>query len=431
MTARRLGLWAHERLFWNPFRRHRVLRYPFAALAYVWRRLLFRTTFVAITGSLGKTTAKECLATALGARFSTVKTHANRNGGLGVFLSVLRARPWHRFAVLELAGAAPHTLDRLAWLVRPDVAVILNVQRTHTTAFATLEAHAAEKARLIDAVRPGGLVLLNGDDARVASMAARARAAVRAFGTSAARDIWADEVTGAWPGRLAFRVHVGGETAHVRTQLVGTHWLPSVLAAVATAVSCGVTLRDAAAAMAAVEPFPARLSPVRLPVGAVVLRDDYNASIDTLDAACRVLAEARAERRLLVVNDFSDFGRNRKHRLRYLAERAARCADAAVFIGEEAAYGRRRAIDAGMPPDAVHDFPSFETAARFLRRELRPGDLMLLKGRTTDHAARIFFAQLGDVGCWKAYCGKRTLCDHCWELGASDADVGRATPVGV
>jgi len=426
----RLGLWAQESLFWRPISRYRMVRYTVAALAFVWRRLLFRTTFIAITGSLGKTTAKECLAGALGCRFRTVKSNGNHNAGLGLFVSVLRVRPWHRFAVLEVAGAVPNNMRWLALVVRPDVAVILNVLRTHTTSFPTLDDHAEEKATLLDAVRPGGLALLNADDLRVAAMADRTRLRVRRFGTSPSFDVWADQVSARWPERLVFRAHAGAESQTVDTQLVGTHWVSSVLAAVATARYCGVPLRDAAEAVRRVEPFPARFQPLRLPVGAIVLRDDYNASIDTLDAACRVLEEARAGRRLFVVNDFSDFGKNRKNRLRYLAEKAARSAEVALFIGEKAAYGRRRAIEAGMRPSDVYAFASFEASARFLRTELRPDDLVLLKGRTTDHAARIFFAQFGDVGCWKVYCSKETLCDNCWELGTRPEDAKRAAPPG-
>jgi UDP-N-acetylmuramyl pentapeptide synthase len=146
-----------------------------------------------------------------------------------------------------------------------------------------------------------------------------------------------------------------------------------------------------------------------------VLRDDYNASVATLEAAARVLREAHATRRLWVVNDFSDSGTNRK-RLRRLADEAARASDVALFIGENADYGRRRAIDAGMSHVDVHAFDTLEAATRFLATALRTGDLMLLKGRTTDHAARVFLAQLGEIGCWKTYCRKTTLCDGCWEL---------------
>lgn len=431
MNGRQLGLWAQETLFWHPTSRYKVLRYAVAALAFVWRRLLVRTTFIAITGSLGKTTAKECLAAALGLRFRTVKSSGNHNAGLGLFLSVLRVRPWHRFAVLEVGGGAPGNMRRLAQIVRPDVVVILNVLRTHTTSFLTLDDYAVEKARLLDAVRTSGLAILNADDPRVAAMADRNRLRVRRFGTSPSLDVWADQVSARWPERLVFRAHAGNESHAVDTQLVGTHWLSSVLAAVATARYCGVSLRDAAEALRSVEPFPARLQPLRLPVGAVVLRDDFHASIDTLDAACRVLEEARAGRRLFVVSDFSDFGKNRKNRLRYLAQKATCSAEVALFIGENAAYGRRRAIEAGMALGNVHAFPSLEAAARFLRTELSLGDLMLLKGRTSDHAARIFFAQLGEVGCWKVFCSKGTLCDNCWELGIRPEAAGRAASPAV
>src|SRR5436190_20155949 len=74
-------------------------------LAYVWRRSLWRTTFIGITGSVGKTTAKECLAAILSARFATAKTWANQNDFSGVPLSILRVRPWHRFAILEVAAS--------------------------------------------------------------------------------------------------------------------------------------------------------------------------------------------------------------------------------------------------------------------------------------------------------------------------------------
>jgi UDP-N-acetylmuramoyl-tripeptide--D-alanyl-D-alanine ligase len=426
MTLRRIALFAREEIGWRLLRRSRVVRYGLAALAFAWRRMMVRTTFIAITGSLGKTTTKECLAAILAAGARTVKTHHNRNGGAGLCLTILRVRPWHRYAVLEVAGAAPDMMRRAAWLVRPDVAIVLNVLRTHTTAFRDLEQHAAEKSRLVEALGSGGLAVLNGDEPRVAAMASRARCQVRFFGTSPSLDLWADGVDACWPQRLTFQAHAGTIVQTVVTQLVGTHWLPAVLASLTAARECGVSLSDAAAALPYVEPFPARLRPLRLPGGAIVLRDDYNASVDALDAALRVMENARAARRVLVITDFSDSGMNRKNRLRQLAAAAARAAEVVVFVGENAAYGRRRAIDGGVAPSNAHEFPTLGAAARFLEAELRSDDLVLLKGRTTDHAARLFFAQLGPVGCWKVTCPKRMLCDSCWRLTTSITDIGRA-----
>ena len=105
------------------------------ALAWVWRRLMFRTTVVAITGSVGKTTAKECLAAVLAARGPTLKTLDNQNDGPGVPRTLLRLRPWHRFAVIEVGTATPGLVRRSARLVGPHVAIVLNVAHTHTDAY--------------------------------------------------------------------------------------------------------------------------------------------------------------------------------------------------------------------------------------------------------------------------------------------------------
>ena len=426
MTRGRLKYWIRQELFGPAVQR---LSGVLHLLAFVWRRMLFRTTFVAITGSLGKTTTKECLALVLESVGRTYRTYRNQNGPSMVALNILRVRPWHRYAVLEVAGAAPGMMARSAHLLRPDVAIVLNVLRTHTTAFPGVEQLAEEKALLIGATKRSGVAVLNRDDPLVASMARHTDARVCFFGTTSAADCWADQVSATWPSRLEFVFHRGAASHLIETQLVGTQWLAAAVAVVATADALGVSVSDTARILRVAEAFPGRLQPVRVPSGAIILRDDYNGSVDTIEPSLRVLQEASAHRRLLVVTDVSDFGRNRKQRLKYLGSRCPQVADVAVFIGDLAEYGRRRAIEAGMPAENVQAFSSIQPAAEYLRRELKPGDLMLLKGRTTDHAARIFYAQLGPVGCWKDYCAKTMLCDICWELQITPEQARQAVVV--
>lgn len=426
MELRRVRLWIRQEVVARVLAR---ARRPLCALAFVWRRLLVRTTFVAITGSLGKTTAKDCVAACLAVRFPTVCAPGSYNSDARLALSVLGVRPWHRYAVFEVSAGTPGAMARRMAFVRPDVAVVLGVARTHTTRFATLEAYAREKARLVEALRPGGVAVLNADDARVAAMAPPAGCVARRFGVHADADTRGEIVGARWPERLALRVSCDGQTETVRTQLIGEHWAPVVLASLAVACHAGVPLREAATSLRQVPPIAGRLLPVRLPSGATVLRDDYHAAVDTLEAALRVLADAEAKRRILLVTDFSDFGRNRKQRLRWLGPAAARSADLAIFVGERAAYGGRRAVEAGMEPDRVRAFATLEETAGFLRSELGPGDLLLLKGRTSDHAARVFHALLGPIACWKTACRRGILCDGCWELGARIEDSRRAAIV--
>ena len=393
-------------------------------LAYAWRRRLPNTTVIAITGSLGKTTTKEVLAAVLEADGPTYRTHRNQNSLILVILNILKIRPRHRYAVIEIASSRPGLMSKPARLVSPDVVIMLNVLRTHTTEFADLEEHAREKTVLLESLKPGGIVVMNDDDPLVAAMPMPKGARVYRFGTREGVDARVDQTSSAWPDRLKFVFHQGNESREVRTQLVGSHWVTTAAATLTTATALGIDLDIAVNALATAKPFAGRLLPVQVPSGAIILRDDYNASVDTIEASLKVLEETKALRRLLVITDMSDFGKNRRQRFKYLAAQGAKVADAAVFIGEQAEYARRRAIDAGLSPEAVHAFPSIQGAAEFLKTELRSGDVMLLKGRTTDHATRIFFAQIGTVKCWKEYCGKRMLCDMCPELGLTREELG-------
>ena len=194
-------------------------------LAYLWRWLLFRTTFIAITGSVGKTTTKEYIAGIFSAHFSTAKTLYNQNDIYGVPQTILRVRPWHRFAVVEIGTDRPGLISRSARLLRPDIAIVLAVARTHTNIFLTLDDTATEKAHILETLPPYGLAILNADDPRVQKMADSCRCRVKTFGRSAGLDLWADEVSSKWPARLTLRVHTESETQWVKTNLVGEHWV--------------------------------------------------------------------------------------------------------------------------------------------------------------------------------------------------------------
>lgn len=328
-------------------------------------------------------------------------------------------RPWHRYAVIEVGTETAGQIHRSARLVKPHVAIVLAVARTHTNEFQTLEDTAIEKASLLDHLVSGGTAILNGDDPHVRPMAERVRGRVVMYGRTGDCDIVADQVRASWPERLQFTVRDDGEPVSVRTQLVGAHWLSSALAALAAARACGIPLRAAAEALAGVAPFAARMQPVTLPSGAVVIRDEGNGSRDTIDAMVEVMRNARAGRRVLVFSDMTDVKGNSKKRLREMGRIAAEVADVVVFVGEHAHHGVRGAVAAGMDPACCHDMVGLEGAAELLGRELRAGDLVFLKGRSVHHLSRIVFAQFGSIGCWTKSCKRRTICDVCTELRPS------------
>ena len=401
-------------------------------LAFTWRRMLLRTTVIGITGSLGKTTAKESLADTLTIEGLTFRSYQNQNSPAMVALNILRIRPWHRFAVIEAAGSSRGMMKKSAHLLRPDVAIVLNVRRTHSKEFLNMDEYAAEKSELLAGIKSGGMAVLNADDPLVSAMRVPEGVHVHRFGVTTGSDYQLGNVSALWPQRLSFVFHHDGQSRQIQTQLVGDHWLTSAAAVLTATSALGVNLDNAVTALRTAVPFAARLQPLELPSGAIILRDDNNGSIDTIESSMKVLGQAVADRKLLVITDMTDFGSpRRRNRLKYLGSLAAATADMAVFIGIAADRGVRGAIAGGMPATNAHAFESLRPAAEFLHRELRQGDLVLLKGRATDHTARLFFAQLGDVTCWKDYCKKTMLCDTCWELGISRKEAARAKVVRV
>lgn len=394
-------------------------------IAFVWRRLLWRTRFIAITGSLGKTTAKDALAAILALDHRAFGSVGTQNARRLVSLNLLRVRPWHRFAVIELGTAGPGQLIRPAVQVRPDVAIILGVAPTHIRNYRSLEDIAREKMQLLEGLKPGGLVVINGDEPLLEAIPMDPALRVTRFGLGPGLDLRAEAITSRWPDRLSFQAVAGESRIPIRTRLVGEHWVPALLSALLAARSCGVELRRAGEALQALSPCRGRLEPVALPGGAIVIRDEYNASPFSYDAALKVLEQARAGRRIAVFGDMNDTKDKIGRRLRRLGRRAAEICDLAVFVGDNSHHARVGALRAGLSESSAVCRTDPAEAAAFLAKELRPGDLVLIKGWLCQHLERLVLAQFGTVDCWVRQCHKLIQCDICWKLGLTAVERNR------
>ena len=395
-----------------------VANLPLVLLAILWRRTALRgVTVIAITGSVGKTTATKCLAAILSKMGPTKAAERGSNGRFGIPQLLLRTRRSHRYLVAEVGIIKPGRMWRSAFTVNPDVTVVTKINWQHAKNFESLEQIAWEKARLMEPLGAKGLAVLNADDPHVMSMAEGLKCKIRTFGVAKEADIRATAVKSQWPDRLALNVVEGDEQRLIQTRLVGSHWSVSVLAAVTAARSLGASWEQCEQGLAELPPFPARLSSVRLPTGADLLRDEYNGSFATFVEAAEVLRLARAKRTILVVGhilDAPDLG-DKAHE--EVGKRAAESADLLLFWGSYAERYRKAAVAAGVPAEAVHVFKEQLDLADFLRRESRPGDLVLLKGYWFDHMSRIVYRQFGTVSCQLSYCERTGVCDHCPHMG--------------
>ena len=333
---------------------------------------------VGITGNVGKTTTKEATAAALGARHRVLRTAASYNNEIGVPLTFLQMEPTHEVAVIEIGFYVPGEIADLCRLVRPRIGVITAIPErpVHFSRTPSVEAIASGKAELIAALPDDGLALLNADDPRVRALADRTRARVALFGESAdaavrATDVVADGLDGAH-----FVAHLDGRTAPVRLPLPGRHVVPAALAALGAATALGVPLDEAATALATMEPPPHRMS-VRRGHGIVVIDDSYNASPAAVSAALAVLGSVRS-RRVAVIGDMLELGALSADAHESAGREAARAADVLVGVGDLSETIVAAAKRAGVAE--AHHVADGPEALVLLRRILRPGDTVLVKG---------------------------------------------------
>ncbi len=390
---------------------------------------MFRTTFIAVSGSVGKSTAKDAIALVLGEHFRTYKTSGSSNHYDGVTRSLLSVRPWHRYAVIEIGLDRPGQMKGFTRTVKPDISVWVNVARTHMMMFKTLETIAHEKSLLVEGLRPGGLAVLNSDNPYIANYQPPAAVRTIRYGTGEGMDWVASQLSSRWPEHFSFYVQSGAEKGKVATKLIGKHWLPSVLPALAVAREAGLTLTQAKDALAKLEPMQQRLSEASTPQGATFLRDEWNGSVDTLKVALDVVEEAIAKRKILVFTDVSDSKQKIRARQRQLGIQAAKIFDAAIFIGDSHSHAVRGVIEGGMDASLVFGFYDMESAGKQLKILLREGDLVLLRGQNGDHMGRLYLNTLGEVSCWISLCKKKIHCDVCPELRAQVKDDGRLVQI--
>lgn len=387
------------------------------------------TVFIGVTGSAGKTTTKDLTAAVLATR---LRGHVGRGSGNyahDVAANVLSVRPDDQFRVVEVgANDGPGSLDKPLALLRPRIGVVISVSTDHYTAFGSIEAIAAEKGKLVRALPPDGVAILNADDPRVLAMREGHAGPIRTFGLSAGADLRAEEVSGAWPDRLSFTLVHAGERVPVRTQLCGTHWVSAALAAVAVGLELGIPLSDAAKAIGEVEPFKGRMNPVELADGVTFIRDDLKASLGTIPPVLEFLRSARAARKILVLGTISDHPGNNGIYTR-VARQALEEVDLLCAVGPGAFFTLR--AQKGATGDRVRAFGSVKAATAFLMEFLRPGDLVVLKGsNTSDHLVRILLARSTKVACWQSNCGRMAFCDTCALVAVpSEPASGELVPV--
>ena len=215
-----------------------------------WWRSRHDIHVIAVTGSVGKTTCKELIASVLSARFRTLKSEANLNTEIGIPLTLLQLTEHHQRAVLEFGMYARGDITLLAHIAQPRIGVVTNIGPVHLERLGSQGAITAAKAELVEALPADGVAILNGDDARTAGLAPRTQARVVYFGLSEQCDVRATDPVSRGLDGIQFRLTTRIDSADVRLPLAGKHHMYAALAAAAVALEEGMTLSEIALALA-------------------------------------------------------------------------------------------------------------------------------------------------------------------------------------
>ena len=191
------------------------------------------------------------------------------------------------------------------------------------------------------------------------------------YGTSPGADLRAEDISAVWPDRLQMTLVRGAERVRLRTQLCGSHWVPSVLGAIGGGLATGMTLDECAAGLATVAPFDGRMQPVSTPDGVTFIRDDYKAPLWTVDACFEFMRAARAKRKIIVIGMLSDVGPDKGAKYAKVADLAQEIAEIAIFVGPWASSVLK--ARKGNADDALRAFGHVHDAARVRRLDRARG----------------------------------------------------------
>ncbi|OYD15002.1 hypothetical protein CH330_06910 [candidate division WOR-3 bacterium JGI_Cruoil_03_51_56] len=341
-------------------------------------RSKFRTRVIAVTGSNGKTTTRDMIASILDSRFNVVKAEASYNNDIGVPLTVFRLGQDIDIGVFEIEMNVFGGTKRLAGICMPEIGVITNIGDTHLEFMHNRQGVAQEKAELLEALPKNGCAVLNQDDPLVMEIGGKYCHSRRlTFGFEKTADVYAESLKCTALGGSEFLLQ---GRYRVQILLSGKHNVSNCLGAVAVARCLGMEFADIGNEIGKFRPLPMRLR-IRHSGDIVVIDDSYNANPQSVRAAFDVLCQnAPLGNRVAFLGDMLELGEFSAEAHTRIGRMAAKLLDRVVFVGKMAKYAYSAAIDAGMNQANVRLYRNCRDVLDELFDLIRPKDTILVKG---------------------------------------------------
>lgn len=386
-------------------------RICFLKLRFLARRRLSRmekVEIIGVTGSIGKTTAKDALAHILLRSYRVLKSEKSYNTELGLPMTILGVLSpgrsifgWIRlfwksfycaffsedqfdFMILEMGVDKPGDMDVLLSVVHPDVAIFTGVAPVHLAEgqFRTLKDVYHEKSKLPLAIPEKGLIFMNADNEFLRSSGFKSTAKTIWYGTDLGDKLFADTICATRDG-ISFRVHYGDLANDIFVPILGEHHIASILPAIGCALLKGMYLYDIAEALKTFRLPPGRLNLLPGIRESLIIDSSYNASPAAVKMALCVLKSIarRDERKIFVFGNMNELGYHTEQSHLDIAPLLKGCVDVFITVGENARKAAEEALRQGIfPENAVHSFVDVLVARDFLKGILQKNDMVLVKG---------------------------------------------------
>jgi len=342
-------------------------------------RLSLRGPLVGITGSAGKTTTKEMLATILEQQGAGLKTAGNFNNLIGLPLTLLQLKPEHRWAVIEMGTSSLGEIERLTEIAAPNIGVITNVGPAHLETLQGLAGVARAKGELFAGLR-GGTAIVNLDDERVARLPIANGVRKIGYGLQDGAEVRGLNVK-AGAESVEFTLVLASGSYLVKLQAPGQHNVSNALAAAATAEALGIPAELIVSGLEAFQQIPGRMNLSPMPGGGILLDDSYNANPMSVAAALKILRlQEGVGRKVAVLGDMLELGDGASKMHQEIGGQAAENADLLIAVGSFAADICSGAETAGMSRDQMIETASCDEAIEQILQRQRSGDCILVKG---------------------------------------------------
>jgi UDP-N-acetylmuramoyl-tripeptide--D-alanyl-D-alanine ligase len=363
-------------------------------IAAYWRRA-HDVRVIGITGSVGKTSTKELIASLLAQKYTILKNPGNRNNEIGLPLTLLELGPQHDYAVLEMGFYVPGEIRLLCEIAQPQVGVVTNIGTVHAERAGSQEIIAKGKAELVESLPPApdGVAILNMDDPWVLYMFGKTRAKVFSYGVKDDADLSASQIKSLGLDGITCILSYAGEEHKINSPLMGEFSVYTLLRAAGVGLAEGLDWPTIKTGLAKAQ-VDIRMRRVDLPGGVTLLDDTYNAAPESTTAALELLGGLPG-RRVAILGDMLELGQYETSGHQSVGKMAAETADRLILVGSRSKQTAQAALEAGFNEANLQWYPDSQAACEPALALVQKGDTVLIKGSNSMRMNKILAALEG------------------------------------